>query len=79
MIEWIMLITIFSIAGGFEYYWRWNDKRKINAYIERIGGEVTYINKISFREHIYAVEYEKEGVRQSKTVKFTFTQDEIWY
>ncbi|GAB6109448.1 hypothetical protein [Fusibacter bizertensis] len=75
----ISALFLLSLVIIFEVYWRWNDKKKIHAYIKRIGGEVTYITKLSFREHIYAVEYHLDHVKHSKTVKFSFTQDEFWY
>lgn len=75
----ISALFLFSLVVVFEVYWRWNDKRKIEAYIKRIGGTVHYITKLSFREHIYSVEYYFDDKKHSKTVKFSFTQDEYWY
>lgn len=75
----ILAIIFLSILVSFEVYWRWNNKRKIYAHIKNLGGEVKYISRIALREHVYAVEYLVDGVKQTKTVKFTFTQDEYWY
>ena len=78
-IEPIMILLLLGLGILFELYWRKNDKKKINAYVERIGGKVYYISKLTYREHIYSVEYYIGEEKLSKTVKFTFTQEEIWY
>lgn len=78
-IELIIAVVTLGLGILFELYWRRNDRKKINAYIEKIGGKVYAISKLTYREHIYSVKYYIGEEKLSKTVKFTFTQEEIWY
>ena len=77
--ELILTLFLVSIIVGIEIAWRWNDKRKIHKFVKRKRGEVKYISKLGFREHIYNVEYEVNGERCSATVQFSIFQEETWY
>jgi len=72
----MFLVFIFV---GIELASRWNDKRKIHEYVKRKRGELRYISKIAFREHIYNVQYDVNGERHSATVQFSIFQEETWY
>jgi len=75
----ILALFLVSIFVGIELAWRWNDKRKIYEFVKRKRGDVRYISKLAFREHIYNVEYNIDGERHSATVKFSIFQEETWY
>jgi len=47
--------------------------------IEALGGEIDYITRLSFRDRIYVVEYHVGEQRATKTVKFLFGLDDVWY
>ena len=56
-IEPISILFLFGLVILFQWYWRRNDSKNISTYVERIGGKVYYISKLTYREHIYSVEY----------------------
>jgi len=78
-IESIIYTTILCLIFIIDWIWKMNDKKRIHKYIENLGGEVDYIQKISMHNHIYSVSYHHNGEKNSKTVRYTFTQGEIWY
>lgn len=71
-------VMIAIVAILFEIYWFKNDKKAILSYVTELGGEIVKVQRV-FWEHVYKVEYTLNGELLSKTVKFTFTQDSVWY
>jgi calcineurin-like phosphoesterase family protein len=58
----VVLLTLVFLG---DYIWRKKDKKKIYTYINRIGGEVHHINKMT-RDHVYMVEYYIKDEKLSK-------------
>ncbi len=78
-IEPIIYMSILCLVFTIDWIWKVNDKKRIRKYIEAFGGEVESIQKISMHNHIYSVSYHHNGEKNSKTVRYTFTQGEIWF
>lgn len=53
-------------------------KKKIIKYIEKLGGEVGEIKKLTSRQEIYMVYYTVDGQKQKSTVEFSLFYSETW-
>lgn len=53
-------------------------KRKINAYISNLGGEIYYIEDLTPRDEIYCVYYTLNGDKKQINVKFNIFYKETW-
>lgn len=53
-------------------------KKKIIKHIERLGGELDEIKKLTPRDEIYMVYYTADGQKQRSTVEFSLFYDETW-
>ena len=73
----IIALTMFVV--GWKIIRRIQDKKKIHRHIKNIGGEIFHITKLSFRKHIYVVQYHLKDELLSKTVKYDWFSYGSWF
>ena len=78
----VSFIVYAILIGGLIGYLIFTRKfinKRIHEAIEALCGEIDYITRLSFRDRIYVVEYHVGEQRATKTVKFLFGLDNVWY
>ncbi|MHC1748411.1 MAG: hypothetical protein AB9856_08480 [Cellulosilyticaceae bacterium] len=68
---WVYFIAIICVALLYEKVWRTRVcQKKIYEYIERLGGSVDSIERLTPREELYRVNYRRQENRTIMVVKF---------